>query len=100
MKLSDRQIEALIILNSKESMSATEFGLLFWPNHPTHEKITNNSYGAQCGKGGWLMAGSYLGKLRKRGLVRYAYSFEPLSGNGFVLTPKAKDFLIKLKNKK
>jgi hypothetical protein len=63
------QYRALSILCENGPLSASEFGLIFWAGHKAHNKVSNGGNGAQRGKAGWLMAGSYLGKLKKRGLV-------------------------------
>lgn len=71
--MTKRQREALEILErvGPEGISPRGFGLTFWPDSDMHKKHSNNTYGAQVGKAGWLAAGSYLGKLRKKGWARY-----------------------------
>lgn len=86
MRLSDRQKEAIRIIQENPGITARRFGELFWPDHVSQRKASNNSYGCQYGKAGWLMAGSYLGKLRKKGIIRNGFAL--ISESGFHLTSK------------
>ena len=71
MKLTKKTIQALRILDVEygRELSAGQFASLMWPNSPAWRKVSNTGNGATSGKGMWLSAGSYLAKLKKRGLV-------------------------------
>ncbi len=91
-----RLIQALRILketNIDKPMSSAQFGLLFWPDHIMHLQVTNTGNGACSGKKGWLCAGSYLAKLRKKGLTNnWTYT-----ANGrYYITSKGKEKLKEL----
>lgn len=75
------QLKALHIL--EKPMTAKEFGLIMWRNNPMHNKKYKSRNGYCKGKGGWLLAGSYLAKLIKKGLVEK-------KGTKFNLTKKGK----------
>ena len=70
--MTERQLEALEILLVHPGLTAREFGYHFWPDHPMHKKSSNQGTGATTGKAGWLCAGGYLGRLRKKGWIRWA----------------------------
>lgn len=59
--------------DSKWIKSAKEFASLMWGDDPTKEhlfnSLSNQGNGACMGKKAWLQAGSFLGKLRKRGYI-------------------------------
>jgi len=93
MDLSKRQKEALQIIKDHPGIYARGFGELFWPDHLAHKKQSNNSYGSQRGKPGWLMAGSYLGKLKKKGLIRNGYKLAGEKVYGFYLKGNTEKFL-------
>lgn len=70
--LSESQQKALAILklsNWEKPMSVREFAQNMWPDSLMHSRVKNTGYGACAGKGAWLCGGSYLGKLKKKGLV-------------------------------
>jgi len=46
-----------------------DFARLMWPDSPAWSRNTRCGRGSHTGKGMWLCAGSFLAKLRKRGLV-------------------------------
>ena len=91
MKLTLFQQKALKVLIRHPGINARIFGVKMWPDSKAHRKISNGGNGAQSGKAGWLMAGSYLGKLRKKGWVRHGYRSLGERENGFYLTAKGKD---------
>ena len=68
---SQRLIEALLILRDRKPKTHAAFALLYWPDNHMHTRRSNAgaSGTARHGNGAWLAAGSYLGKLRKRGIV-------------------------------
>lgn len=72
MKKPSRQlIRALSILVHHGDISARQFAERMWPDSPGWSRVINTGpNGATHGKGMWLAAGSYLAKLRDRGLVR------------------------------
>lgn len=74
-KPSARMVEALKILRDKKPKSHSYFARLYWPDNLMHKRTSNaGNHGSRRGAGAWLSAGSYLGKLKKRGLVSRNYS--------------------------
>jgi len=66
------QEKALLILENtsySSPMGVRDFALKMWPNHKMHTKVSNQGNGATSGKAAWLCAGSYLSKLKIKGLV-------------------------------
>ena len=86
--LTPKQAKALAILQDNPGCTANTFAALYF-TEPSREflftAVSNQGNGACAGKKAWLCAGSLLGKLAKRGLVRRDYG----SGTGrFYLTFK------------
>lgn len=73
-KIAIRALEILENTSYSETMTATTFGRLLWPGHQMHRITKNTGNGACRGKAGWLLAGSYLNRLIKKGLVRKRFS--------------------------
>lgn len=73
--MTKTEIKAIKILDVEygRELSARQFAEEMWPDSPGWDKSTNNSYGAQRGKGMWLAAGGYLRKLQRKGLVTANY---------------------------
>ena len=97
LKVSDRALDALTILKQHQPLTARRFGEKFWPGHEMHSVVSQNgSKGAVVGKRGWLMAGRYLGRLRKKGWVErretHVLGRKGLQGVYF-LTPEGADVL-------
>jgi len=66
------QERALLILYKTtyiNPMRVREFALKMWPDSKMHRKVSNQGNGATSGKAAWLCAGSYLSKLKIKGLV-------------------------------
>jgi hypothetical protein len=82
MKLTERQKQALKIIGDTPNIEAREFSVKFWSEEHHINKSGN--------KKSWLCAGSYVGKLIKRGWVRYDYDRftidDRLYFKGYVLT--------------
>ena len=81
-----KQAKALAILRDHPGCTANTFAALYF-TEPSRESlftaVSNQGNGACAGKKAWLCAGSLLGKLAKRGLIRRDYG----SGTGrFYLT--------------
>lgn len=92
LKPTKRMIDALIILkdtNYHKTIGAAQFGREFWPDHIMHVQMTNTGNGACAGKKGWLAAGSYLRKLKIKGLVAL-----PMYVGAFYITDLGKKVLI------
>jgi len=70
VKVSTRCLEALEIIRKHPSLGAKRFAELFWVDSNMHRKVSNQGHGATAGKAAWLCAGSYIGKLKNRGLVK------------------------------
>lgn len=84
--LTPKQAKALAILRDHPGCTANTFAALYF-TEPSRvslfSAVSNQGNGACAGKKAWLCAGSLLGKLAKRGLVRRDYG----SGTGrFYLT--------------
>ena len=86
--LTPAQFKALDILKDTScvnSITARCFAERMWgdTNPSMFEKVKNTGNGATKGKGAWLCAGSYLGKLMKK---KWAWrTFDP---NGYYITPE------------
>ena len=85
------QIKALRIIRDNPEIRAAYFAELMWPDSNMHRKVSNQGHGACRGKAAWLCGGSYMGKLRNKGLIKY-YNFEGYSWT-YRLTSKAKKLL-------
>lgn len=62
---------ALKIVQDNPGVRAAGFASLMWPDSDGHNAHKNGGNGSQKGKGMWLAGGSYLAKLRKKGLVQF-----------------------------
>jgi len=78
--VTPRLLEALRIIadgyNDGYGIRPRSFGEKFWKDHVMHTQMSNcgrNGNGGQRGAVGWKCAGSYLGKLRKKELITFAY---------------------------
>jgi len=76
--ITEKTYKALKVLESTsviDVMTATTFAIKYWGNDEDKRylftAVTNNGNGACAGKKGWLCAGSLLGKLEKKKLVRW-----------------------------
>lgn len=71
--ITEKAARALAILRREDRItSASFFADQMWPDSPAHHISYNQGAHGSCkGKGIWLSAGSYLGKLQKRKLVRW-----------------------------
>ena len=65
----NRTLDALKLIQSQKVFSAEHFAKLFWPDNLAHKRHYKGGNGTAVGKGAWLMAGSFVAKLRKKGLV-------------------------------
>lgn len=74
--------KALHILAMVPDISARGFALKMWPESYMHTNHLACRNGVQRGKGAWLCAGSYLGKLIKKGLVVKTRNGYQLSDDG------------------
>lgn len=93
MLLTIKQYEALKLIKAFPGMNAKRFAMLFWPNSPAHTKTSNQGNGACHGKAAWLMAGSFVGKLRKKGLVRWGIKRLGEIDNGYYIPSKYLDYV-------
>ena len=70
--LTEKTIAALQILaEHDQGLTAANFARLRWKDSIAWKRSYNTGNGATRGKGMWLSAGSYLAKLKKRGLVSF-----------------------------
>lgn len=67
--MTQRQFEALEIIDAAGTIAPSTFGMKFWPGHVMHSKSSPCGNGAARGVAGWRCAGGYLGRLRKKGWV-------------------------------
>lgn len=64
--------EALTIIQNSSydrPINCSWFAKQFWPDSNMHLKSSNTGNGACRGKAAWLCAGSYLAKLKNKGLT-------------------------------
>ena len=86
--ITDKTIKALKIIDKYGVIYPKQFAQLMWPDSPAWDKVYNTGInGATSGKGMWLCAGSYLRKLKRRGLVEmgitdYCQAYYVLSKQG------------------
>lgn len=94
--LTDKQAKALNILMELPGIRAEEFARRMWGDTKTNMFTSrkNGGNGCQTGKAAWLCAGSYIGRLKKKGFARHNYEF-----TGYVITKEGKKALIEYKNK-
>ena len=79
---------ALGIIRKHGPLRPSEFADLFWPGkHWTPMRCGTNGVSRTRNKA--MSAGAYIGRLRKKGWIRFA----PYGENGVVLTSKAKEEL-------
>ena len=64
-----RTLEALELIKNREPKSFRQFAEWFWPGNLMHTRVTNCGNGARQGAGSFLCAGSFLGRLNKKGLI-------------------------------
>src|SRR5687767_10596445 len=91
MVLTDTQRKALEWLRDHpQGVKAAEIAWVLWPDSIMHRKTSNQGNGACRGKAAWLCGGSYLGKLAKKGLVRWSSTREVNSGAYYLTDEGAK----------
>lgn len=73
MKPSEKTIQALEIIRDNPKIDARSFAEEMWPESHMHTRHSNGGNGCQVGKAAWLCAGSYLGRLKKAGLIKGAF---------------------------
>lgn len=74
--ITSKQAKALSILDAHPDSTARSFGERYFDAREQeylHTAMSNQGNGACAGKKAWLCAGSLLGRLAKRGLVRHRY---------------------------
>lgn len=81
--ISENTYTALKIIQPPPTVDAAGFALFMWPGSRMHNKIVNTGNGACRGKGAWLAAGSYLGRLQREKLVR---KYPPATDNCVEIT--------------
>lgn len=91
--LTIKQYEALKLIKAFPGLNAKRFAMMFWPDSDAHNKVSNQGNGACHGKAAWLMAGSYIGKLRKKGLVRWGIERIGEIDNGYYIPSKYLDYV-------
>lgn len=86
--MTDSQKKALEILRDHGPMTAGWFAERMWPDSPNWGKHFNSGSGCVVGKGMRLCGGSYLGRLRKIGLVHRGgerFNMYKISSKGLAL---------------
>lgn len=89
-ELTKFQKKAILVIGRHErGINAAGFAEAMWPEANMHVKSSNGGHGAARGKAAWLCGGSYIGRLRKKGWVRYK---NLLNGtwDGYVLTQEGR----------
>jgi hypothetical protein len=82
--MTETRTKALAIIHRASGISAAAFAETMWPDSPHwRESYQCGAYGSSKGRGVVMAGGSYLGKLKKAGLVYSAYA----DRTGFHLTP-------------
>ena len=90
--------KALQILRQcgSEGITASGFAVRYF-TEPKHEylftAVSNQGNGACAGKKAWLCAGSYLGRLAKKGLVRKCIPRDR-GADRFIITSKGENALV------
>ena len=77
--ITPKQAKALAILRDHPGCTANTFAALYFTDasqETLFTAVSNQGNGACAGKKAWLCAGSLLGKLTKKGLVRRDFSSE------------------------
>lgn len=88
--LTKAQFKALGILCNTayfNEMSARNFAEAMWGDTDTNmfKSVKNTGNGACSGKAAWLCAGSYLGRLRKKGWI-----YSTIDPTGYYITTEGK----------
>lgn len=94
-KLTPTAIRALLILRDKKPRNADDFAKLMWPDSLMHSKVSNQGHGATRGKAAWLVGGSYLGRLRKAGLITVNYTWMRRNGEPIAYPTDIADDLLR-----
>jgi len=69
MPKPNQTLDALKLIQGQKIHSPEHFAKLFWPDSLAHNRHYRGGNGTAVGKGAWLMAGSFIAKLRRKGLV-------------------------------
>ena len=101
--ISDRQNKALeILMRHPEGITASRFAAEYY-TEPKYEflftAVSNQGNGACAGKKAWLCAGSLLGKLANKGLVRKLISRDR-GADHFFITERGRNELQEYINRK
>lgn len=76
-------------------MTANTFALHYWGKDKQLSYIftaySSGGNGSQAGKKAWLCAGSYLSKLRGRGLVKWRCRYSTKTTTGYYLSDKGRE---------
>lgn len=78
--MNKNEAKALMILEDttfERRLTAPLFAMQMWPNSTMHTKVSNQGNGACSGKAAWLVAGSYLRRLEKKGFI-LVYEGQPI----------------------
>ena len=67
--MTPTQAATLTLIRDIPGIQAGRIAERLWPDNPMHRRHYNTGEGACVGKGAWLFAGSYVGKLIKKGWV-------------------------------
>ena len=71
--MTPTQAATLTLIRDIPDIQAGRIAEKLWPDSLMHKRHYNTGHGACVGKGAWLFAGSYVGKLIKKGWVRRKY---------------------------
>lgn len=87
VKLTEKEKKALRIIAAYKGIRARGFARKMWPDSPAHRCTYRSGHGSARGKGAWLCAGSFVGKLIKKGLAWKEWK------GGYTITRKGQEAL-------
>lgn len=98
--LTDHQKKAILIIGQRGSVRPRQFARLFWPDSEGWQRHAKaGPHGVSQGGGMSLAAGGYLGKLRRKGLLKpnVQLMLRPTEhGSIYTLSDKGREFYNRL----
>ena len=96
--ITEKTYKALKVLektNTLKTMTANSFAILLWGMDESKSylftAVSNGGNGACSGKKAWLCAGSFLGRLAKKGLVHWQPRIQGACSAGYAITQAGRD---------
>ena len=91
--ITEKTYKALKVLESTNpirTMTANSFAILLWGGDEDKKylftAVSNGGHGGAAGKKAWLCAGSLLGRLAKKGFVRWQPRIQGVCSAGYTIT--------------